>query len=105
MRDLYDAGSLHEAQLLVHRLQECGIKTVIRNEYLQGALGELPLTARPIVSVVNDTDWARAQDEVRLFEEANRSVDGPERSCPQCGELSPGNFQLCWSCRAPLSER
>ena len=103
MRDLYEASSLHEAQLLVDRLAECGIKTTIRNEHLQGALGEMPLTARPVVSVVRDADWERAREEVGHFESANRQPDGPERRCDSCGELSPSNFQLCWSCRAPFA--
>lgn len=102
MRDVYEADSLHQAQLLVDRLREVGIKTVIRNEFLQGALGELPLTARPVVTIVNDADFARASDETRQFEAAYQGPTGPDQHCAHCGEQSPGNFQVCWRCRKPF---
>jgi ribosomal protein S14 len=31
--------------------------------------------------------------------------DRGERRCVTCGEESPGNFDLCWSCRQPFEPR
>ena len=99
MRDVYHANSLHEAQLVVDRLSELGIGTYVRNQHLQGALGELPLSLPPIVCVIDDGDYFRARDVAWDFEEANRQDPGPDRTCASCGESSPGNFQVCWKCR------
>ena len=99
MKPVYEAHTLHEAQLLVDLLQERSIPTYVRNSYLQGALGELPMTLSPIVCVVDDRDWAAARRIADDFEAAARAEPGPDRHCPHCGESSPGNFQVCWKCR------
>jgi hypothetical protein len=99
MRDVYQAGSLHEAQMLVDRLAEVGIRTFVRNEHLQGALGELPVSLHPVVCVVDDQQWSMAREVVIAFERARRADPGPDRVCDACGETSPGNFQVCWKCR------
>lgn len=102
MRTVYLASSLYEAQLFVDRLEEQGIATYVKHAYLQGALGELPLTARPLVCVVNDAQYLEGRELAREFERANREDPGPDRHCRACGEDSPGNFQMCWKCRADL---
>lgn len=100
MRTVYLASSLHEAQLFVDLLEEQGIATYVKHAHLQGALGELPLTARPMVCVVNDAHYLQGRELAGQFERANREDPGPDRHCNSCGEDSPGNFQMCWKCRA-----
>lgn len=104
MRAIYYAESLIDARLLIDRLDAKGIRTFLHNEHLQGALGELPMTLRPVVALINEHDFGQARDEVIEFEAARRSPEAPERDCAECGESSPSNFQLCWSCRAQLTE-
>ncbi len=103
MRAVYQASSLHEAQLLVDRLHELGIESYVKNEHLQGALGELPLSLHPVICVVRDADYSRAREAAWDFEQANRQDPGPDRRCSQCGETSPGNFQVCWKCRTEFA--
>lgn len=102
---IYLAQNLTDAQLLVDRLESEGVRTYIRNEALQGALGELPLTLRPEVCVLFDVEAERARDIVAAYEKARvsplRQID---QLCGACGELSPGNFEICWSCRRPFAE-
>lgn len=105
MREVFRASSLHEAQLLVIRLQEHGIRTYVRNVHLQGALGELPLTVMPVVCVVDDVAWAEAVLVAGDFEEEQRRDCGPPRTCPGCGEESPGNFDVCWQCRSEFLDK
>lgn len=31
-------------------------------------------------------------------------LDAPDWECPTCGELVPGNFEVCWNCETPQSE-
>lgn len=104
MRDLYQASDLQEAQLLVDRLHEVGVESFVRNEALQGALGELPLTLRPVVAVLHDGHLELAARVLREFVHLGTSEPPPDQRCTRCGEVSPGNFELCWSCRAPFEE-
>lgn len=91
-----------EAQLLVDRLSEADIEARVRNAHLQGALGELPLNLLPIVSVVHQRDWVEALAIASDFQEAKEARTQPALRCVDCGEESPGNFELCWSCRKPF---
>ena len=102
MISVYLAGSLPDAQLCRLKLLDAGIPCELRNEFLQGALGELPVTLQPEVCVLREADVARARELVEEFEATAPSADGEERKCSQCGELSPANFELCWKCRAPF---
>ncbi|MEN9581440.1 MAG: putative prokaryotic signal transducing protein, partial [Pseudomonadota bacterium] len=82
MQAIYYAESLLDARLLVDRLDDLGIRTFLHNEHLQGALGELPMTLRPVVSLVDERDWGRARDAVIQFEAARCSPETPDRPCP-----------------------
>ena len=104
VRPIYEAESLVDAQLLVDLLEHHGIGTVVKNAHLQGALGELPLTLKPVVCVVRDKDWAEAVVLGGEFVAAMERPIGPSRRCAPCGEESPGNFSVCWKCREPFPE-
>jgi len=100
---VYLAENLADAQFLVDRLTSYGIECRLRNEALQGALGELPLTLRPEVCVLDERDVDLARDVVAQHDAAMRAaVPVEERTCSECGELNPNNFELCWKCRHPL---
>lgn len=91
-----------EAQLLVDRLRQEGIVTYLRNEALQGALGELPVSLHPEVCVVHHADAGRALQIVVAFELAQHAAQVEPRFCGGCDEHSPGNFEVCWKCRQPF---
>jgi len=60
MKIAYDASSNIEAHLVLHQLQQAGIKAAIEGEYLQGAVGELPAAGNVRVMVpAADLDAAR----------------------------------------------
>jgi hypothetical protein len=99
---VYRAATLHDATLLGDRLKEAGLPFRIRNQALQGALGELPLSVTPEVCVFEQKDVTRARAIVALFEHALRTPIVGELTCAACGETSPANFELCWKCRAEL---
>jgi hypothetical protein len=100
---LYSARDLIDAQFLADALERAGIEVLIRNRYLQGAIGELPPSVRPEVCVLRAADLARAEVIKAEFERRSENpVVGEERRCNVCGELSPPNFELCWSCSAAL---
>ena len=100
---MYLAQDLQDAMLLMDRLGERGIRCRIRNGDLHGALGELPLSVRPEVIVLDDRDYGAARQCVDEMEQASRASPVDEVVCPRCHEENPGNFELCWSCQADLS--
>lgn len=97
MRRLYLAANLPEAHVVLDLLGLDGIEARVLNEHAHGGLGEIPFThAYPEVWVVDERDLPRAR---RVVEEYERSsTDSGTSSCPACGELSPGNFEVCWHC-------
>ena len=102
-KQLYSAGSLYEAQLLLDLLKEEDVPAVLRNENLVGMIGVLPeSTSQPSIWIENPEDWDRARALVEAFEERRATEIDTEIKCPACGEMSPSNFELCWKCRAPL---
>lgn len=102
MKTVYQAPSLPEAELVRQRLEEIGIPASLRNVHLQGALGELPANLLPEVCIHRDSDFVRARAEVAEMETARRAAAVPDTSCPHCGEVNPGNFELCWKCRRDI---
>lgn len=103
MTPLYLAHDLADAQLLADRLESAGIAVFVRNRELQGALGELPFSLRPEVCVLDARDLARAEVIKAEYERIRATpLQGEERRCSACDELSPPNFELCWKCRTPF---
>ena len=103
MFPVYQAKDLIEAELLLQRLRDRSIPSALQNDLLVGLLGELPLSVRPMVCVLEERDRSAALLCVREMEAALNAPDVPERVCPSCGDTSPGNFEECWKCRADLS--
>ena len=85
-------------------LEAEGIPVMFRNEYLaMSGLTEIPITEfYPNICVMHDDDYPRAWEVMRraMHEDARNSE--LELPCPSCGEANPGNFDLCFSCSAPL---
>lgn len=100
---LCSAGTLYEAQLILDLLRESFIRAEVRNENLVGLAGLLPESATlPTIWVANDGDWERGRAVVEEYEARRAEQTPPDVACPACGEDNPGNFELCWSCRAEL---
>ena len=99
---MYQAKDLIEAELLLQRMRDRGIPSALQNADLVGMLGELPLTMRPTVCVLEERDQSAAALCIREMEAALKAPELPDIVCPQCGDTSPGNFEECWKCRAEL---
>lgn len=80
-------------------LEGAGIDCVLRNQYLGGAIGELPLNeAWPEIWVVDAADHARAR---ALVDDALAAKPfGHPWICPACDEHIEGQFGACWQCGA-----
>jgi hypothetical protein len=81
-----------------------GIQVLVRNEFLQGAAGELPINECWPELWVLDPDLAdRAQDLIRTYlNELGQTM--PVWVCPGCRERIEGRFGLCWQCGTPAPD-
>jgi hypothetical protein len=101
MRKLYQAKDRIEAQMLSDFLREQGVEATIVGDYLAGAAGELPANIFPEVWVVDDDLQAAAELLRRWRQGPPDASAGGAWTCPNCGEVLEGQFQVCWRCATP----
>ncbi len=92
-------------QYLKGVLESNNIACLLRNEYLSGGAGELPINETwPELWVLNDEDLPRARE---LVDAALAAGKQPARAwvCPRCGELLEGQFEFCWNCGAEREQQ
>lgn len=98
MKRVYSAQDGLFVEYLQQLLEEQGIPTVLRNQFLSGGVGELPPNeCWPELWVTNDADASAAR---QLIDDAIRDLDTPRENwtCPNCGERIEGQFTACWNC-------
>lgn len=82
-------------------LEDAGIRTFVRNENMSGTEGMIPIF-HPGLCILDDEDLPLAQQLIAENQPSADSEISPEITCITCGEASPGNFAICWSCSAEL---
>jgi hypothetical protein len=97
MKRVYRAASLIQVAHTRNLLLAAGIDCEIRNQYLAGAIGELPMMETWPQVVVEDADEARA---LKALERAAIPVAGEPWVCGTCGERLEPQFMNCWRCGA-----
>lgn len=88
--------------VFIHQLKELlevkGIKSIIKNEFLSGGVGELPPTeVWPELWVVDKDDKEPATKIVNDFLQSTKSTP-KDWICSDCGQEVEGQFKICWSC-------
>lgn len=102
MKRVYTAQNVMLVSHLRNLLEGAGIACVIKNEFLGGAAGELPLVeVWPELWVAEDADYARANAIVAEALRTDARPAAPPWTCPVCGERIEGQFTDCWRCGAP----
>jgi hypothetical protein len=98
MKLLARADHLVQATIWAESLRAAGIRCVLRNTTLSGAIGEIPfLECAPQLWLERDSDEARA---LEILHQLRHPVHGPQWRCERCGELSEAQFGACWQCGA-----
>ena len=101
MKRIYTAANLADAHLVRDLLQQAGIAVHIFNEYAMAGLGDVPMgSAYPQlwISQLHQEQHARAV----IAEYESQPASTTLNYCGACGDQSPGEFELCWNCAAPL---
>ena len=80
-------------------LEAHGIEVILKNEYSQGAVGEISaFDAWPELWVVNDYAYA-----IKVIENSLSKDTDPEWICNNCGESNDASFGACWKCQTKNS--
>jgi hypothetical protein len=98
---IYVARQRYDAYLVADRLNQAGIRAHVFNEHASSIVGDVPPdVAQPQVWLADDADAPRAQALLNAME-----VDATRRPlyCRNCGEQSPGSFDLCWNCGTAIA--
>ena len=90
----------NESHFLVNnvkqQLEEQGLDVFVKNEYAQGAMGEIsPFDSWPEVWVVNDNDHQLASEIIKSLDKRKEN----DWFCSNCAEKNDGSFEVCWSCQ------
>ncbi|HEY6621053.1 MAG TPA: DUF2007 domain-containing protein [Steroidobacteraceae bacterium] len=97
MKRVFRAASLLQVAHARNVLTAAGIDSELRNQYLAGALGDLPmLETWPQVWVENALESAA----LRALQNAATAPTGAPWVCSQCGEELEPQFTTCWRCGA-----
>lgn len=99
MKRVFRAASLLQVAHARNLLIAAGIDCEIRNQYLAGAMGDLPLLETWPQLMVEEGDEIRS---LRILERAAQPAPGEPWVCEACGERLEPQFTSCWRCGAEL---
>ena len=97
MKRVFRAASLLQVAHARNVLTAAGIDSELRNQYLAGALGDLPMLETWPQLWVEDPYESAA---LRALERAATAPSGAPWTCSQCGEQLEPQFTTCWRCGA-----
>jgi hypothetical protein len=97
MKLLFRCDHALQAEHYANVLRAAGIRCVVRNTTLAGAIGDIPfIECAPQVWIENRLDEAQAR---ALIDTVQKPLDGPPWTC-RCGEVIEPQFGACWRCSA-----
>jgi hypothetical protein len=98
MKKIVSRSSLIELAPYEFALASAGIKFRRKNEFISGAIGELPfIEAWPELWLIDDEHFEQAQ---QICQRIKQDVNQPQIdwSCSECKEENANSFEFCWSC-------
>ena len=98
MKRVFRAATLLQVAHARNLLIAAGIDCEIRNQFLAGAIGELPALETWPQLYVDEADEYRA---LRALAQAAQPAAGSPWTCEECGEQPEPQFSTCWRCGAP----
>jgi hypothetical protein len=99
-RRVYRAASLLQVAHARNILLSAGIRCELRNQYLAGALGELPLLETWPELLVEEGDEQYALSMLRVLHRGSAAPTGAAWTCGHCQEPLEPQFTACWRCGA-----
>lgn len=82
-------------------LDNANIPSFIKNEFIQGASGEIPPHETLPEIWLMDGEWrVKAQSIVDELEEEIANASDIDWQCETCSESNEGQFMICWQCQS-----
>jgi Putative prokaryotic signal transducing protein len=100
MKRVFRAATLLQVAHARNVLVSSGIACELRNQYLAGALGELPMIETWPQLFVDEAD---EQPALRALARAAAAPAGEAWVCSGCDELLEPQFTACWRCGAEVN--
>jgi hypothetical protein len=95
VKRVFRAASLLQVAHARNVLITAGIQCELRNQYLAGALGDLPMMETWPQLYVDDSDESFA---LSVLARAAAAPAGAPWTCRDCGEQIEPQFTQCWRC-------
>jgi len=93
LKRIYSSWNLAAVHHAKNVLAAAGIRSVVKNEFLSSAMGDLPpAECQAELWLLREADLPAAEE--LLFKAAPA---GPDWNC-ECGEQIAGQFSQCWNC-------
>lgn len=100
MKKFYTDYNQIKTRQIKAMLEEANIPCFMKNEYIQGASGEIPHhETLPEIWLVDDQWRPKAQQLVDQLEHDLANSSNVEWNCTSCKEVNEGNFMICWQCQ------
>lgn len=96
---LCQSDSAFTLQQYYDALQAQGIACLIRNQFISGAAGDLPIQdTQPELWLMDKDDLIIAN---KVLDELSAQCEDGEWVCGSCNEPQEAAFNLCWQCQQP----
>ncbi len=93
-----------EVYRIFNMLDEAGIPCFVKNELIQGAIGDIPPQDSEPEVWLHDQQWeAKAQQLIADFNQEQAAMQSENQApwlCGKCQEDNEASFNICWKCQA-----
>lgn len=101
MKEVYREPDPVRMGLFRSLLESRGIETHVEHGHENDALGIQrlgPPRLDPVLCVIDEADYETALAILHEHQAGDEVKSREEVACAACGEMNPGNFEICWSC-------
>ncbi|WP_077285053.1 DUF2007 domain-containing protein [Cognaticolwellia aestuarii] len=97
MKMVYTNESLFLVNNTKNIIEAAGIVTFLKNEFSQGAAGEISaFDCWPEIWVQQDSDYEKA---IAVVASTQKSISMDDWICNKCCEKNDASFEICWQCQ------
>jgi hypothetical protein len=97
MKMLYSNENNFLVNNIKNIIESHDINTFIKNEFAQGAIGEISaIDSWPELWITDDDDFDRAME---ILETSQKTLAEDDWCCINCSEKNDPSFEICWNCQ------
>jgi hypothetical protein len=101
MEKFYSDYNQVKVRLIKAMLDDANIANFVKNEFIQGASGEVPpQEALPEIWLINHEDRHKAKEMLEQVDQDLAALGDEEWTCETCKETNDAEFVICWQCQS-----